>query len=536
MKDDGFLPRHPLGRTYLIACLLLAEYAVIVSVDHPWCHLHRVVAGTIVFCTVYLFLARSFLKQDMSCPAFSAMALSGHILSLAVVGISHFLLLKTEWHRSAALVVWFVSIPCSVILLIAAFLPWNSVRAILRQTRVPLVYSAIAASTAMVLSDAVQNVWNLPQAPGSIFLQRLTFKLVGWSLHLIYGNVTVDPANFAVNLPNFAVTIAGSCSGIEGLSLTLLFTAGWLWYSRLHLRFPRAFLLMPAALLLIYILNLFRIDLLLAIGNAGYSDIAVHGFHSEAGWIAFNVVALLFLVVADRAPWFARVPGSPSADRKATSLTAQRQHRNVPAIYLLPFVIILASGFLSRAVSGGFEWLYPLRLAAALAAFWRYRNEYRGMNWRFGWQGPLGGIAVFVMWIGISHIHPSAPGSNFGAALAALSPTQRMLWLVVRIAAATITVPIAEELAFRGYLMRRLTDENIESIPYTAVTLLALILSSVIFGVMHGNMWLAGCAAGLSYGLLSRRTGRLGDAIAAHSTTNLLLAIWVLATKDWSLW
>jgi hypothetical protein len=36
--------------------------------------------------------------------------------------------------------------------------------------------------------------------------------------------------------------------------------------------------------------------------------------------------------------------------------------------------------------------------------------------------------------------------------------------------------------------------------------------------------------------LALRRSGRIGDAVAAHAATNLLLAIWVLATGDLSLW
>jgi membrane protease YdiL (CAAX protease family) len=42
--------------------------------------------------------------------------------------------------------------------------------------------------------------------------------------------------------------------------------------------------------------------------------------------------------------------------------------------------------------------------------------------------------------------------------------------------------------------------------------------------------------AGLAYGLVYRRRGRLGDAIVAHGVTNALLALWVVVTGDWGPW
>jgi CAAX prenyl protease-like protein len=113
---------------------------------------------------------------------------------------------------------------------------------------------------------------------------------------------------------------------------------------------------------------------------------------------------------------------------------------------------------------------------------------------------------------------------------------ERIGWLAIRVAAAVVTVPIAEELAFRGFLLRRISSADVESLAYRAVTPLAILLSSAAFGLMHGKLWLEGIVAGVAYALLVKQTGRLGEAVAAHSTTNLLLAIWVPARGDWGLW
>jgi membrane protease YdiL (CAAX protease family) len=64
----------------------------------------------------------------------------------------------------------------------------------------------------------------------------------------------------------------------------------------------------------------------------------------------------------------------------------------------------------------------------------------------------------------------------------------------------------------------------------------ALVLSAVLFGVVHGGMWLPGIAAGLLYGAVVMRTGRIGEAVAAHATSNALLAALVLLGGQWQLW
>jgi CAAX prenyl protease-like protein len=101
---------------------------------------------------------------------------------------------------------------------------------------------------------------------------------------------------------------------------------------------------------------------------------------------------------------------------------------------------------------------------------------------------------------------------------------------------AVLAAPVAEELAFRGYLARRLLNREFDTVPFTALTLLSIGLSSVVFGLMHGRQWMLGIVAGLAFAAILKWRGRMGDAVAAHATCNLLLAIWVLARGDWGQW
>jgi CAAX prenyl protease-like protein len=97
-----------------------------------------------------------------------------------------------------------------------------------------------------------------------------------------------------------------------------------------------------------------------------------------------------------------------------------------------------------------------------------------------------------------------------------------------------VTVPIAEELAFRGYLLRRLISADFDELA-PRFTWLSFLLSSFLFGVLHGR-WLAGTAAGMLYAWAMYRRGRLADAVIAHATTNALIAADVLILGNWNYW
>jgi CAAX prenyl protease-like protein len=98
-----------------------------------------------------------------------------------------------------------------------------------------------------------------------------------------------------------------------------------------------------------------------------------------------------------------------------------------------------------------------------------------------------------------------------------------------------LIVPIAEELAFRGYLLRRLINADFTSVSPKHFTALSFLGSSIAFGVLHGR-WVAGILAGMIYAAAQYRRGEVSDAIVAHAVTNGLLAVWVLAFGQWSFW
>src|SRR5205814_2154908 len=131
------------------------------------------------------------------------------------------------------------------------------------------------------------------------------------------------------------------CSGLEGMGLMLVFGALWLGFFHQDYRFPRALLLIPVGMGLMFLLNSVRIAALILIGHAGARSVALGGFHSQAGWIAFNCVALGLVSIAGRVPWLSSGRKPAVIDRIESS----------PDAYLVPFLAILAATMVSRATS-----------------------------------------------------------------------------------------------------------------------------------------------------------------------------------------
>jgi len=133
-------------------------------------------------------------------------------------------------------------------------------------------------------------------------------------------------------------------------------------------------------------------------------------------------------------------------------------------------------------------------------------------------------VAVFVIWMGLEWTMPGTSATSpIPPSLAEIPAGLAAVWLLFRVLGSVITVPIAEELAFRGYLLRRLISANFDDLSAVRFTWMSFVVSSVLFGALHGR-WLAGTVAGMCCaGALSRR-GRVDDAVLAHAITNALIA------------
>lgn len=454
-------------------------------------------------------------------PAVAWRWLVAHLAAIVLFAWLTVLLFQNLFQGFAAdllVVGWAAAGVCAVALGALAILPGSIWKALLRGTGDVWGYVVALATGGCLFAAYASPIWEP--------LARWTLLLASLMLRPFIPGLTVDVAARTFGTQRFMLEVAPACSGYEGIGLILAFTTAWLWFFRKEWRFPRALLLIPLGVATIWVCNAVRVALLVFIGLWS-PEVAMQGFHSHAGWIAFNVVALGTCMVARRSSWLT------AGDQQV--LPAGRIAANATAAYLLPFLAILAAGMVAGAASGRFEWLYPLRVLAAAAALWYFRDRYRTLDWRVGWPALALGALVFAIWIGLE---PLAGSAHVGepAALAQAPDAARIAWLAFRVLGAVITVPIAEELAFRGFLLRRVVSADFESVAWRTFAWAPFLISSIAFGVLHGERWLAGTLAGMIYACAMLRRGRIGEAAAAHAVTNALLAVYVLMTGNWQLW
>jgi exosortase E/protease (VPEID-CTERM system) len=351
-----------------------------------------------------------------------------------------------------------------------------------------------------------------------------------WAVHQVLRPFCADtvyqPDQFYVGTPQFWIHIAPECSGYEGIGLIWVFLGAYLWLFRRRLRFPQALLLLPLGTAVMWLGNVVRIAALIGLGTR-WPEVALGGFHSQAGWLAFNAAALGLVALTRSVRFFAADDPQP----------AQADEGNATAAYLAPLLAVVATAMITGAFTGGFDTLYPLRVVAAALALWYFRRQYTTLRWTWSWQAVALGVVVFGLWVTLVP-PPTSSGdgeADPAAGLASLPAGWAVLWLTFRMAGYVVTVPLAEELAFRGFLTRQLIAADFQAVPPGRFSWLSFLVSSVLFGALHGS-WVAGTLAGMLYALALYRRGELADAVLAHVTTNALLTAYVLATGNWYLW
>jgi exosortase E/protease (VPEID-CTERM system) len=348
--------------------------------------------------------------------------------------------------------------------------------------------------------------------------------LTGFLLAQTGVEVYSEPSLYVIGTSEFSVQINDACSGYEGIGLAFVFISVYVWLFRESLRFPAALALVPVTMALMWIANSFRIAALVLIGHAGSPEVALGGFHSQAGSILFAGICLGIVALVQNSTLFTR---QSAAAERASSPAAP---------WLMPMLALLAVMMATQAMSaGGFDALYPVRVIVVGGVIWHYRRMYSMALWTWSVPAVAMGLAVFALWIALEPVGSADAAANSPSNPSHLAPHWAALWLAFRVVGSIITVPIAEELAFRGFLLRRLVAEDFQSVSMTRFTWLSFLASSLLFGLMHGRV-VAGTLAGMGFALVMYRRGRLGEAVVAHSVANIAIAVYVPATGHWSMW
>lgn len=211
---------------------------------------------------------------------------------------------------------------------------------------------------------------------------------------------------------------------------------------------------------------------------------------------------------------------------------------------VLPFVFYMV--FL--AVQDGLEsllpgidprWLYSAKIGGVVLLLAYYRAHFSELFTRPSpfWaavMAPAMGALVFVLWINLDWGWLDLGG---GTGFSPLDEQGAILWelAIPRLLGAALVVPVMEELFWRSFLARWIDQQDFLAREPARLTLRAILISSVLFGLEH-TLWFAAILAGLAYAWLYLASGNLWVPIISHGVTNLLLGIWVLATGNWGFW
>ncbi|MFZ0481767.1 MAG: CAAX prenyl protease-related protein [Desulfobacterales bacterium] len=203
--------------------------------------------------------------------------------------------------------------------------------------------------------------------------------------------------------------------------------------------------------------------------------------------------------------------------------------------YIFPFALFAVCIYAGLLFNISQSFMYPIKtvlVASSLIYFWNvYKQEIR---FSFSGLPVISGILVFCIWVFFEGMYPQIGHSEFNPYNHA-SGYGVYLIITFRLIGATLVVPLMEELFWRSFALRFAIKSDFKSVPLGQFSWFSFIFISILFGLEH-ERWLVGIIAGMVYSGTLYRSKNLFDPILSHTTTNLLLGVYVLSTHQWSFW
>jgi CAAX prenyl protease-like protein len=212
--------------------------------------------------------------------------------------------------------------------------------------------------------------------------------------------------------------------------------------------------------------------------------------------------------------------------------------------YVAPFAVVILFIAITPYVPLAAFWLWPVQVLVGLLVCFLSWPEELSMRPAFALTSLAIGLAVFAIWVAPDVLVPGYRGgilfSNgiVGQPHSSLPlEAQRSFWVLAwRMARATVVVPIAEELFWRGWMMRWLINPNFQNVRLGTYAPLAFSLTALLFASEHGPYWDVGLITGIIYNWWMVRSRNVADCILMHAATNFVLSVYVLETGNWQYW
>ncbi|MCC7499391.1 MAG: CAAX prenyl protease-related protein [Bryobacterales bacterium] len=212
--------------------------------------------------------------------------------------------------------------------------------------------------------------------------------------------------------------------------------------------------------------------------------------------------------------------------------------------YVLPFVLLIIFLTLRPLTNLPVRLEFALRAVVVGGVILTVSRPL--VRWRFAKPAASTGlgILVFLLWVAPDTLyapwHHWWPFENpitgsLSYSLPSVSHTDPLL-IALRSLQAIVLVPIAEELFWRGFLMRWLIHKDFETVEFGTYSAPSFWISALLFASEHGALWDVGLMAGISYNWWAIRTRSIADCILAHAVTNAVLCLWVVMANRWEYW
>lgn len=234
-------------------------------------------------------------------------------------------------------------------------------------------------------------------------------------------------------------------------------------------------------------------------------------------------------------------PPSPKDQRPIKPLSLRERMPWLP--WVLPFALFLVLTGLEGQFTQVYPIFYTVKMALIVVVLVRLRKFLPEAKPRRDGVGLaiVFGIALFVLWLVVDFITPHFP-ALFGNRIGynpfqeIANPVLRVLFLLVRFFGLIVIAPICEELFYRGFLLRFVTDmDDFRRVPIGRFNSTAFAAVVVLMAVSHPE-WLAAAVFSAAMCALLARTRNLFACFVAHGVTNGLLGIYVLLFHDWRYW
>mgnify|MGYP002683041209 CR=1 FL=1 len=173
----------------------------------------------------------------------------------------------------------------------------------------------------------------------------------------------------------------------------------------------------------------------------------------------------------------------------------------------------------------------------ALAGLWLNRHWLREVFAFRWWHVPVGVFSALVLYlmffVGDKIAAAILPFASEQVALVYRTRSQADLWLIGVLLFAWVGP--AEEIFWRGFLLRWLTNAEWEKVPLGRFSGMSFLLVTLLFTLAHPEWLAAAVYCALLNGFIYWKQD-LWSCVVAHGVSNLLLGLYVLTTEHWWLW